>query len=223
MLRTCHHSYNLSREKRKHRSAQVVLHVLVLCLGKVVLIPPSFSKLWVHPTTCGLQSQGGEAGEMSGREACKSEKRLLDGDRAANGTLGDVLCTCDSQGKIRVSVLLPAGSLPWHTEPGDGSFGLQQEGASKQSSFLQPRGAGRFSLHRVWGSATRQCTKSKWVQKPDSSAQWRARSFPGLRAVVDDREGGESLDSRPSPTNRPGGLPGLDVTWNVALSKPSDS
>lgn len=162
---------------------------------------------------------------MSGREACKSEKRLLDGDRAANGTLGDVLCIYDSQGKIRISVLLPAGSLPWHTEPGDGSFGLQQEGASKKSSFLQPRGAGRFSLHRLWGSATRQCTKPKWVQKPDSSAQWRAVCTVlslGCVPVVDDVEGGESLDSRPSPTNRPGGLPGLDVTWNVAFSKPSD-
>lgn len=68
----------------------------------------------------------------------------------------------------------------------------------------------------------RQCTKSKWAEKLDGSAQWTAPSFPRLPAVVEEVEERERLDSSLSPTSHPGGSAELDVVWNVALNKLRD-
>jgi len=76
-------------------------------------------------------------------------------------------------------MFLTTGALPWHVEPGDGSFILLQ-GASKLSSFLQTGGAGSFSLH--W-KVQREYSKPKFMQRPDSPAQWKVPSFSELLAV----------------------------------------
>jgi len=81
-------------------------------------------------------------------------------------------------------MFLTTGALPWHVEPGDGSFILLQ-GASKLSSFLQTGGAGSFSLH--W-KVQREYSKPKFMQRPDSPAQWKVPSFSELLAVKEWRE-----------------------------------
>lgn len=47
----------------------------------------------------------------------------------------------------------------------------------------------------------KQCTKTKWVQEPDSSGQCRTLLVLRFPAVVEEVEERESLDRRPSSTH----------------------